>query len=154
MQEVNIFIDVAHTGNLKTGTGTYGIVLEYLKKNGIPVTREIYKGLNKTTKNRTALISCIESLSKLKRACIVDMFINNTYIVNTITQQWYFKWNFEDWTNRGKTIPNKELWQQLFKLLEIHKVKFHYKKINGYTSYIKTMIRTLDLEFKEDEGNV
>jgi ribonuclease HI len=85
MEKVDIYIDVYHTGHLKKGTGTYGIVLEYVTAGGVPKTREYTGGVKNTSLNRTALYSCIASLGHLIRPCEVQVHINSEYIVRAVS---------------------------------------------------------------------
>lgn len=146
--EVSIYINSYHRGHLSKGTGKYGIILEYIRQNGLPHTTEIFEGMKPTTRNKVALQSCLLALSKLNMQCEVTLYINNTYITETINQEWYLKWDREKWINRGKTIPNVEEWQQLFSEMEKHNITFEFKENSSYTSYIETMLK--HIEVRED----
>lgn len=146
--EVSIYINSYHRGHLSKGTGTYGFILEYIKPNGEPYTIEIFEGIKPTTKNKTALKACLMAISKLRKQCEVKLYINNTYITETINQQWFINWDREKWTNRGKNIPNVEEWQQLFKYMDYHTISFIYQENSSYTSYIETMLK--HIKIKED----
>lgn len=146
--EVSIYINTYHRGHLSKGAGTYGIILEYIKKNGLPHTTEIYEGVKPTTSNKVALKACLLALSKLNTQCEVTLYINNNYITETINQGWYLKWDREKWTNRGKSIPNVEEWQQLLRYMENHNITFEFMENSSYTSYIETMLK--HVEIRED----
>ena len=154
MQEVNIYIDVKHTGHLKTGTGTYSIVLEYIKEDGTPRTREIFEGLNRTTKNRTALKACVVALEHLTKICSVKLFINSLYVENTINQKWYEKWELENWISKRKPVKNADLWQQLLDHMNKNSIEFQFTESNQYSTYMVTMIKRIEIEYKEDVQNV
>lgn len=147
--EVSIFINSYHTGHLSKGTGKYGIVLEYTRKNGELHTSTIFEGVKPITKNKTALIACLVALSKLKKQCEVNLYIDSTYITEPINQEWFLKWEEEKWIKKGKPIPNVEEWQQLLKEMEKHNITFEFKEESSYSSYIETMLK--HIEIKEEK---
>ena len=154
MQSVNIYIDIQHTGHLKTGTGIYCIVLEYIKLDGDPATMEIFEGLEKTTKNRTALAACISALEHLIKKCNVTLYLNSKYVAETINQGWYSAWDLSTWTNRGKAIKNADLWQQLLEHMDKHCISFLYSDQHPYSIYMETMKKRVEITYKEDTQNV
>lgn len=142
--KVSIYINSCHKGHLSLGKGSYGIVLEYILKNGEPYTKEIYDSLQPTTKNKTALCSCIKALEEIKKSCNITLYINNRYVTETINQEWYKNWDFELWKNKGKPIPNAEEWKLLLLQMEFHKINFIYEEETSYTSYLKTKIKKME----------
>lgn len=135
--EVTIYIDVYHTGHLSKGTGTYNIMLEYIKSDGTPGTKEHYEGMKNTSKNRTAIKACISALSHMKKTCCIKIIINSQYIANSMNQNW------------DKT-KNEDLWQQLLEQMAIHKVTFEYEFSNPYSSYMFMMAKKAAVNYTED----
>lgn len=154
MQEVKIFINAYHTCHLKHGTGTYTIVLEYITKKHIPVTKEYIKGLSSTTLNRTALTSCIVALEDLIKECNVTLYINSKHIVRAINEDHWYKWLSTGLNAKGKPVSNLELWEQLYDQVSKHNVEFIYQETNPYTSYMNMLAKKIKIKFKEDTGNV
>lgn len=153
--DVSIFIDVYHTGHLKHGSGIYTIVLEYIKKTSEPVTREYIRGINKTTKNRTALIACIDAFKELtKMECYVTVTTNSEYITCPIISNDWFDWIYTGMNAKKKPVKNLELWQELFELVDKHHTKFEYAEKNSYTDWIKSESKRRTIEYKEDLNNV
>ena len=141
--EVTIYIDVYHTGNLKTGTGTYNIMLEYITPEGEPKTREYYEGLKNTSKNRTAIKACISALSHMKKTCNIKIITNSQFVVNSMNQNW----------DKRK---NADLWQQLLMAISEHKVTFEYSFSNSYSSVMYMTAKRANIIYAEDvyENNV
>lgn len=142
--EVNIYINVSHTGSLKYGTGSCCIILECITQSG-PAVREIYKGITKTTENRTALIACIIALKHLTKQCFINLYINNRYVTEPINQDWIAAWD-----QPGKQIKNPELWEILMKEMKKHKVKIYFEEVNPYTIYMQTQLKHINLCYIED----
>jgi ribonuclease HI len=135
--EVTIYIDVYHTGHLKSGTGSYNIMLEYIDSKGEPNTKEYYEGITGTTKNRTAIKACITALEHMTKTCNIKIVTNSRFVVNAINQNW------------DKT-KNEDLWQQLLQSMSQHNVTFVYDMTNPYSSYMYTQMKKAKIEFKED----
>lgn len=154
MQTVNIYIDAKHTGHLKTGTGTYCIVLEYIKSDGTPATMELFEGIKNTTKNRTALVACINALEHLNRKCDVTLLLNSKYVTETMNQGWYSSWDLSNWTNRGKAVKNSDLWKQLLEHMDKHCIRYIYSESNQYSAYMDTMKKRVEINYQEDMQNV
>ena len=134
--DVTIYIDVYHTGNLKHGTGTYSIVLEHIK-DGEPKTKLHFRGLNNTTKHRTAIKACIDALNYMKKTCNIKIIINSPFVVNAINQSW------------DKT-KNADLWQQLLDRQAQHNVTFEYELANTYSTYMFMTMKKAEIEYQND----
>ena len=124
MIKVTIYTDGACSGN--PGPGGWGAVLMC---NGN--IKEI-SGYNKnTTNNIMEITAVIEALKLLKYECEVDIYSDSAYVVNAFNQKWIENWKKNNWKNSNKEdVKNKELWEELDKLVSEHKVKFI--KVKGH----------------------
>lgn len=127
MKNVTIYTDGACRGNGKENTiGAYGIVLIYNE-----VKKEIKKSFVNTTNNIMELSAVIDALSMLKEPCSVKIYSDSAYVVNAINQNWIKNWIKNGWrTSSKEPVKNRELWEKLIKLMEIHEVKFI--KVKGH----------------------
>ena len=74
------------------------------------------------------LSAAIEGLSILKEPCSVELFTDSKYVMDGITQ-WIQNWKKNNWkTSAKKEVKNKELWQQLDRLMSYHQVQWHWVK--------------------------
>jgi ribonuclease HI len=128
MKNVTIYTDGACRGNGKENTiGAYGIVLIYNE-----VKKEIKKSFVNTTNNIMELSAVIDALSLLKEPCSVKIYSDSAYVVNAINQNWIKNWIKNGWrTSSKEPVKNRELWEKLMKLMEIHEVKFI--KVKGHS---------------------
>jgi ribonuclease HI len=118
---VEIFTDGACSGN--PGTGGYGAILRYGSK-----TKEIFGGELRTTNNRMELTAVIEALRLIKRPCKIRVVSDSNYVVKGMTQ-WLPRWIRRDWLNSNKKpVLNRDLWEELLKLTEPHKVEWKWIK--------------------------
>lgn len=125
MEEITIYTDGACSGN--PGPGGYGAIL-MLGEN----KKEISGGKKDTTNNIMELTAVIEALKLLKRPCKVHLYSDSAYVVNAFLQHWINGWQKNNWRNSNKEeVKNKELWQELLKLTQIHDVSFH--KVKGHS---------------------
>lgn len=124
MEEVTIYTDGACSGN--PGPGGWGAILMY-KGN----KKEISGGRKDTTNNVMELTAVIEALKLLKFPCKVNLYSDSAYVVNAFLQNWVINWQKNNWkTSDKKDVKNKELWQELINLTNIHDVTFF--KVKGH----------------------
>ena len=121
MKEVIIYTDGACRGN--PGPGGWGALIKF-----DAAEKEIFGGQNNTTNNQMELSAAIEGLSILKEPCNVELFTDSKYVMDGITQ-WIQNWKKNNWkTSAKKEVKNKELWQQLDRLMSYHQVQWHWVK--------------------------
>lgn len=125
MEKVTIYTDGACSGN--PGPGGWGAILMCQGKK-----KEMAGGCKNTTNNIMEITAVIEALKLLKYACEVDLYSDSAYVVNAFRQKWIDNWKKNNWKTASKEpVKNKELWQELDKLTQIHQVKFH--KVKGHS---------------------
>lgn len=125
MEEVTIYTDGACSGN--PGPGGWGAILMY-KEN----KKEISGGKKDTTNNVMELTAVIEALKLLKFPCKVKLYSDSAYVVNAFLQNWVINWQKNNWkTADKKEVKNKELWQELVELTNIHDITFI--KVKGHS---------------------
>lgn len=125
MDNVTIYTDGACSGN--PGPGGWGALL--MSGNN---KKEISGGKKDTTNNIMELTAVIEALKLLKHPCKVDLYSDSAYVVNAFLQNWIYGWMKNGWKNSNKEeVKNKELWQELLNLTNVHDVTFH--KVKGHS---------------------
>ncbi len=125
MKEVKIYTDGACSGN--PGPGGYAAILIY---NG--VEKEISGGDRDTTNNKMELTAVIKGLEMLKEKCIVTIYSDSAYIVNSIQNGWIYSWKKNNWIKSDKTkVKNIDLWEKLLKQMDFHEVSFI--KVKGHS---------------------
>ena len=124
MKNVTLYTDGACSGN--PGPGGYGGILMYED-----FKRE-YSGFEEnTTNNRMEILAVIVGLQRLKYPCIVDVYSDSAYTVNTFLNGWIYSWIKNDWKKAdNKPVQNVDLWQELYDLTKLHEVRFH--KVAGH----------------------
>ena len=90
--------------------------------------REIYGGEHDTTNNRMEIMAAIKALEALKTPCNVDLYTDSAYLCNTFAQKWIYKWRRNGWKTQTGEVLNRDLWERLYKLTEIHSVEWHHVK--------------------------
>lgn len=124
MEKITIYTDGACSGN--PGPGGWGCILIYKDTK-----RELSGGSKDTTNNIMEITATIEALKALKFSCEVDLYSDSAYVVNCFNQGWIYNWIKKGWkTAGGDSVKNKELWEELYNLTQIHKVTFH--KVKGH----------------------
>ena len=129
MKHVEIYTDGACKGN--PGPGGWSAVIVY---GG--AEKELSGGEAATTNNRMELIGAISGLGALKEPCEVTLYSDSKYLVDAVNLGWARSWKSRGWVKADKKPAlNKDLWQKLLELLEIHKVTFMWVKGHAGHSY-------------------
>ena len=129
MKHVEIYTDGACKGN--PGPGGWSAVIVY---GG--AEKELSGGEAATTNNRMELIGAISGLGALKEPCEVTLYSDSKYLVDAVNLGWARSWTSRGWVKADKKPAlNKDLWQKLLELLEIHKVTFVWVKGHAGHSY-------------------
>lgn len=124
MEKVVIYTDGACSGN--PGPGGWGAILMYKGTK-----KEISGAKNNTTNNVMELTAALEGLKMLKFPCEVELYSDSAYLVNGFLQGWIYNWQRNNWkTSNKELVKNKEIWQELYKMTQIHEVKFI--KVKGH----------------------
>lgn len=114
----------------KENIGGYGVALFYRGHK-----KEIYQAFRNTTNNRMEITAAISALKQMKRFDIpVEIRTDSAYLCNCMNNQWYAKWINNGWrTSSGKTVENRDLWQELLDLINKFK-QVRFKKVKGHST--------------------
>ena len=96
-------------------------------------TSKEISGSNKdTTNNIMEITAVLEALKLLKEECEVKVYSDSAYVVNAFNQGWIYNWKKNNWKTASKDpVKNKELWEELYNLVQKHKVEFI--KVKGHS---------------------
>lgn len=133
--KVTIYIETSfHGPAIRQAAGAW--LIEYIKTNGDPETRQGIISKEKTTENALALELLKVALEKLTKPCSIRVNTECDHILNVMRNYWLPRWEKNDWRNsKNKPVKNAELWQQCQELMMAHSVTFD----NGENSYRKVM---------------
>jgi ribonuclease HI len=91
-----------------------------------------------TTNNRMELTAVIKALSSLKKTCKVAVTTDSQYVKKGITE-WIKQWKKKNWlTTDKKPVKNKDLWEALDELVQLHEIQWHWVK--GHNNHIENTI--------------
>ena len=81
-----------------------------------------------STNNRMELRAAIEGLATLKRSSVVSITTDSQYVKQGVLS-WVEKWKLNGWkTASRKDVKNKDLWQELDELNNMHQVSWYWVK--------------------------
>jgi ribonuclease HI len=131
-EKIIIYTDGAAKGN--PGRAGWGaIILNYeLRIKNYKIT-EIGGGVKHATNNQMELTAPIEALKYLKSkmskpAFDIEIISDSKYVILGITE-WIFNWQKNNWRNAAKKpVLNRELWEELYELTKMSKIKWTYVK--------------------------
>lgn len=121
---VNIYIETSVRGPaVKRGAGEW--LVEFIRGDGIPVTRSGILRKEKTNENALALELLKDAFSILTKSCSVRVNTQCEHILNTMQNHWLSQWKKNAWRNaKGKPVKNMELWKKCSELMENHCTEF------------------------------
>jgi ribonuclease HI len=121
MKHVYIYTDGACRGN--PGPGGWGALLRCGE------TEKTLLGAEKdTTNNRMELLAAIKALEALQQPCTVELYTDSQYVQKGISE-WLPGWKKRNWIKADKKpVKNADLWRELEKEANRHKVSWHWVK--------------------------
>lgn len=120
-EKIEIYTDGSCLGN--PGPGGWGVVMRYKG-----VEKELSGTVPSTTNNRMELQAAIEGIKAIKRSITVELYTDSKYLRDGITQ-WLPKWKANGWRRADrKPVKNKDLWEELDKLVQNHTISWHWVK--------------------------
>lgn len=138
--KVTIYIETSfHGPAIRQAAGAW--LIEYIKTNGDPETRQGVIKEDKTTENALALELLKEALGKLTKPCSIRVNTQCEHILNVMENHWLPQWEKNGWRNaKNKPVKNVELWQQCQELMQRHCISFSNVK-NSYGNVMQAEIR-------------
>lgn len=131
---IQIYTDGAAKGN--PGSAGWGAVIIFhddklkVESKKLKVV-EIGGVVDHATNNQMELTAPIEALKYIKKHKIdsqIEIVSDSKYVILGITE-WIFNWQKNNWRNAAKKpVVNKELWEELYDLVEELKPKWTYVK--------------------------
>jgi ribonuclease HI len=146
MKRVRLYTDGACSGN--PGKGGWGVILLY---EGYEKELSGYEPY--TTNNRMELKAAIEGLKALKYPCEVELYSDSSYLVGAFENGWMENWKANGWKNSSKDeVSNRDLWEQLDSLANIHVIKWIKVKGHGTDEYNNRCDKLAINEIKKHNG--
>ena len=109
LPKVNLYIE----SRVRDGEGECIYVLEFIRKDGTPVTREAtahYKG----SRQGLTLRALIAATSLLKSDTEIKVFASDPVVRSALKNRWLDKWERHNWKNgKGKPIQCAGLWKYI-----------------------------------------
>ena len=144
---VNIYITTSIRGPARKNGG-YGYVIEFIKKDGTPITRSGVGYEIKATENKLVLMALKAALKRLTKSCSALVFTKCEYVLSSYKNEWISEWKKNDWTNaRGVKLSNWELWRDIWELSTMHELSFESVDVkNPYEMWITDNIKKVESE--------
>lgn len=125
-ETIYIYSDGACKGN--PGPGGWGALLVAGRHR-----KEISGGERDTTNNRMEMTAVIRALELLKQPSTVEVHTDSQYVQKGI-RDWLPGWKRRNWrTADGKAVKNQDLWQELDRLAQKHRIEWHW--VRGHAGH-------------------
>ena len=147
---VNIYIETSINGpGTREAAGKW--LVEFVKENGIPVTRSGMAWRKKTTQNALTLELLRDALSILTKTCSIRVNTQCEHILSAVDNQWVPRWEKNGWANaKGKPVGNAGLWQQVYSMI---RERYHFMEIcTGAHRYQVEMQDDIRKEIRKRHG--
>lgn len=137
-KKITIYTDGAAKGN--PGKAGWGAIVLMGQNFGDPKgVHEMGGTVDHATNNQMELTAPIEVLKYIKKnlshGVDVEIISDSKYVILGITE-WIFNWQKNNWRNANKkSVLNRELWEELYKLTEKLKPKWTYIKGHNEDKY-------------------
>jgi ribonuclease HI len=80
------------------------------------------------------LTALVKALQTVKEPCRLEIFSDSKYLLGALTEEWISKWKRNGWrTASRQTVLNRDLWQELDRLLATHEPHFRWVKGHALT---------------------
>ena len=146
--EVNVYIKSEIRAPQRKDAAAMWLV-EFITKDGIPITRQGIIYLENTTETELTLSAIVEAMNILNKRCEVRIKTEAGGIITALENNWYVYWQQNDYkTVKGCKIKCAELWEQFCALMTKHDCivsKEHH-------SYEEVMRRELAKAHKDRSG--
>ncbi len=133
MKKVSLYTDGACSGN--PGPGGWAFILR-CDKTGKELERA--DGEPESTNNKMELTAVIRGLEVLKEPCEVTLYADSTYVLQGM-KSWMAGWKSRGWKrkegNKLAEVKNVDLWKQLDKLIQTHKII--YEHVKGHAGHVE-----------------
>lgn len=124
---IEMYTDGACKGN--PGPGGWGVVLRYKEHE-----KELFGGEQSTTNNRMELMAAIKGLEALNKPSQIRLTTDSNYVKQGINS-WIHNWKKRQWkTADKKPVKNKDLWERLDELAQIHQIDWCWVK--GHSGHV------------------
>lgn len=128
-KEVDIYTDGACSGN--PGPGGWAAILRYRGTE-----KKISGGEPQTTNNRMELTAVISAMECLKESCIVNLYSDSKYVIDSLEKGWAESWREKGWKKSNReTALNTDLWEKLLGLAAGHEMRYFWVKGHDKNEY-------------------
>lgn len=148
MKDVNIYIYTEYTGSLRSGTGKYHVILEYMAKTTRgeePATLKEKAICEDITRNRLELLALVRGLERLTVPCKVCIHTTSEYITGVFHNGWIEKWVQNNFCSKNKSVRHSDLWQNVAEKMKAHEIRVVKENRTPYTGAQRTELKN----FKE-----
>lgn len=151
MDKVKIYTETSTNGKgkIKLAAGMYTV--ECLR-NDTAVTCQGILIRENVTGDALAIEIILGAFKRLVKPCEVSGFTQSRHVLNVMQNHWLPVWEKAGWVkSKGRSLKNKELWQQVYEEMQNHTVSFDSGE-NPYQDIMQSDIRkALDVYKKGKE---
>ena len=141
MDKVKIYTETSTNGKgkIKLAAGMYTV--ECLR-NDTAVTCQGILIKENVTGDALAIETILGAFRRLVKPCEVLGFTQSRHVLNVMQNHWLPVWEKAGWVkSKGRSLKNKELWQQVYEVMQDHTVSFESDYENPYQDVMQSDIK-------------
>ncbi len=137
MQTVDIYIDTSIKGpRRRDGTCLY--IIAFRAGNGLTADAGDRIKEAGTTENHLVLLGLETALKRLKKPCILNIYLECTHVAAALQNRWYEEWRNHNWmTAKGAEVADAPKWRAIQYLLNEHDFQVHLKEEHSYREWMQ-----------------
>ena len=151
MFQVNLYIETNNKGPSKRkAAGMY--VLEFIRENGTPYTRNGVIWMDGVTENKLVLTLLLEALKRISKSSSLCVYHTCEHLFNVLNYHHLPEWEKRGWTNsKGKTTEQMLLWKEIKEYLNMHVVTMSAKEHSYRNIYMRNVLeKEMEREHREN----
>lgn len=126
-------------GRVKHGKAIWLIQVMTIKG---PATRYGIVRADNISARRLFLLTLKEALSKLTKRCQIELYTTDRFFMNVIYRGLLARWAKNGYKSaRGADIKNKDLWEEVNKLSNLHTIRIIEAQDHEYMSWMITQLK-------------
>ena len=119
----------------KTSDGVVGIAIAIDDPED---AKSFFGKVNNCSESAAVLYGIKNALRFLDQCDVICLNISCSFVANAFLNGWVQKWQINEFRDaRGKDIKNRDIWEDITKMLNERKVEIIYKEFNGYRNWLK-----------------
>lgn len=101
--------------------------------------KTLFGKVTQCSESAAVLYGFKNALDRITRCDEICLNISCGSVAAAFQNGWIYKWQTDEFKDsKGKEIKNRDIWEDILKMLNGRKVNIKYKEFNGYRTWLKS----------------